>query len=159
MAEPGHRSVQVNHADAFPGHVVQHHVVQLGVVVRAAQGQFAGFQVVHHQMAVSLTGKVPVYFLLHFLHAAQGIGLNGFFQSRQAGSGVVEIGDGFKQGFTGKVRRELLELAEGARRFLALPGGFNLVISACAFNEPGTRASSCRPRPGRTACRPRREPA
>ena len=86
-------------------------------------------------MAVRFTGQVPVYFLLHFLHAAQGVGLDGLFQGLQAGSGIVEIGDGFKQGFSGQVRREFLELAEGARRFLALPGSFNLVIGACAFNE------------------------
>ena len=131
----GHRGIQVNHANAFSGYIVQHHIVQLGIIVRTAQGQFPGFQVIHHHVAVRLAGKIPVYFLLHFLHAPQGVGLDGFFQSRQAGSSIVEIGNGFEQGLSGQVCRELLELAEGARRFLALLGSFNLVIRACAFNE------------------------
>ncbi len=120
--ERGHYGVKVNDAENSLAVLIKHHVVDLGVAVADALGQFA-FAV----EAFGFTHFVGALFQfieqgLHFLDATYGVSSNGFAKLTQAQFHVVEIRNGLHEGL-GDVNEHALEATEGATGVKAALGG------------------------------------
>ena len=113
QGETGHDGVQIDDADRAAGNVVQHDVVELGVVVRHPQGQLAGGQHIHQHPHVRLTRPDEGDFLRCLRRPAGGVFRHGGFKIPIPGSGIVKVGDRFVQGGGGIVRQQPLKAAEG----------------------------------------------
>ena len=111
-----HDRVQVNHHQGFTGVHVEEDVVDLGVVMGHAQGQFPRVEHIGQPARLILHGQEPIQLFPDFRHAAAGIGLHILDQRFIALAGVVEIGDGVIQAAGVKIAQHHLEFAEGLAR-------------------------------------------
>ena len=120
----GHDRVEVENAHRLAGLRVQQDVVQLGVVVRNAQGQLAGIQQTHQ--------RAGFFFPLHderdLVPDGEGpvnaVGVQRLAELAVAVDGVVEHRDRFVEGLRGEVAQQLLEAAEGDRALIEILVGF-----------------------------------
>ncbi len=129
--EAGHDGVEVDDADAFAGGVVEHDVVEFGVVVGDALGEIGVKQNAGHGLI--LEGEFDLGF--GGLGAVGGVAFDGFFEVGEAGGGVMEIGDGVVEARGGEIGEEFLELTESLGGLKGLGGGFDGVEGAGVFDE------------------------
>ena len=111
--EARHDRVEVDHADALAGGAVDEDVVELGVVVRDAQGQAALAQRGERHGAVGLALGYELELRPDLLHPAHGVGGDGGLELGEPVLGVVELGDGIIERVRRIVAEHALELAEG----------------------------------------------
>ena len=131
----GHGSVQIDHADALGGHVVQQHVVELGVVVGHALRDVPGGDEIGDARAIRGAGAGEVDFRSDSGGAAGGVRGDGGFQCFQPFGSVVEIRDRFMQPFAAEGGGEFLEFPEGAGDLIGLLVAFEFIVTAGAFDE------------------------
>ncbi len=126
----GHYGVQINHAHALARGCVDEHVVQLGVVVRYAQRQFARAQSGQRHAAV---GRVFLYkrnLGRAVLRAAHRVGRARRLEFGKAVFGIVEFFDRLKQRIGGIILQHALEPAKRLGRGIKQPGRFGRLQTA-----------------------------
>ena len=151
----GHDRIQVHHAHGFAGRVVEHHVVELGVVVGDALGQARRLQDPGHRSAVqgelNLRPGKP--------GAVGRVRGDGGFQFGKAPRGVVEVWNGVVQSRSRQIGQQLLEPPEGSGRLKGLLRKFHRIVGPGVLEEDisapiaAVRAAVPRaPVPGRDQC-------
>ena len=133
--QAGHGGVQVDDAQGSAGLLVQHDVVQLGVVVSNAQGQLAFLQHIGQLSADLLVSQDEVDFGLDILCTAHDILSQNFFKDAEAVRGVVEVLDGLVQSFCGEACQLLLEGAKCDGALVEVLGSLGSLQANGAFDE------------------------
>ena len=130
-----HHRVQVDHADAATGLVVQHHVVELGVVVRHALGDLALLATLQQTAEGVGARHDEVDLGLDVLGAVEGVLLDGGLERLVALHGVVEVGDRLMEAGVGEVRHHVLEAGEGLAHQFRLLRALDLVVGGSALDK------------------------
>ena len=91
--EPGHDGVEIDDGGATPGHVIEHDIVNLGVVVRNALGELAAREEIEEHVGVGLPSIGKINLGAHALRPALGVFIDRATQRLKAGAGVMEIWD------------------------------------------------------------------
>ena len=130
-----HHGVQIDHADALAGGLIHENIVELGVVVGHAKGEFPFGQKPHHVTAVRLAGRHKIDLGLNAFGAAAHVGSQGFFKVCIAVHGVVEFADGLVQGGGGIAGQLALKVAEGHGALVKILGGFGLLQAQGALDK------------------------
>ena len=133
--QAGHDGVQVDDADALAGLVVEHDVVELGVVVGDAFGDFTLRAALQKTAEGVGAGFHEGDFRLHVLGAVEGILLDGGLEGLVTLHRVVEVRDGLVQTRLREVCHHVLEVGEGFAHELRLMGALDLVVGLGAFHE------------------------
>ena len=117
-----HHRVEVNDTNALTGGIVEHHVVQLGVVVRDAfRHPAARLQVeqhVHHRFVAQAEIDLP----LHRGGAIARVFLDGRAQSVEPPAAVMKVRNRFVQSWRRQVGQLPLKQAKSLRSFASLGG-------------------------------------
>ena len=129
--EAGHDGVEVDDAEGFAGAVVEHDVIELGVVVGDALGELG----VQEDAGEGLEAEGEVDLGLGEGDAVGGVGGDGLLERGEAFGGVVEVGDGVVEAGRGEVSELMLEEAEGFGGLIGLGGGFDDVEGVSVLDE------------------------
>ncbi len=105
---------------ASPVSDIQHHVVELGVVVGDALRDFSLRHGVQDDVHDPFVFQGELDFRLRILGAVVVVLVDGLLQGGEALPGVVEIRDGFVQPPARQVHQQMLELPKGAARLEGL---------------------------------------
>ena len=112
--------IQINHAQRLHRRCVQDHVVQLGIVVRYAQGDFALSQRIHQPSGTRLARQGKINFTLNARRAAQRVALNRRVQRLKTARGIMKMRDGFTQQAGVKIAQLHLKLTESRAALLKI---------------------------------------
>ena len=121
-AEPRHGGIQVDDAQGRMGLFIQHHIVELGIVVGHPQGEHPGVEHFRQPGAHLLMSQRKGDFLFHRSGPAHGVPGNGLPENPEPVRGVVEVANGFVEGFRRESAELLLEGAEGNGALVQIPG-------------------------------------
>ncbi len=116
----GHHGIQINHAQRLHRRCVQDHVVQLGIVMRNAQGDFALSQCIHQPSGPRLARQGKINFTLNARRAAQRVALNRRVQRLKTARGIMKMRDGFTQQAGVKIAQLHLKLTESRAALLKI---------------------------------------
>lgn len=133
--ETGHDGVEIDHAHGFAGLLVEHHVVELGIVMGDAGRDFAAGFGVDEGGDDLVLGLGEGDFAFGDLGAVELVAFDGAKEAFEAFGGVVKVGDGGGEFVGGQVGEEVLELAEGVTGLGGLFRGFDGVETADAIDE------------------------
>ena len=125
-AESRHGGIQIDDAQGRVGLFIQHHIVELGIVVGHPQGEHTGLEHFRQPGSYLLMGQCKGNFLFHRSGPSHGIPGDGLPENPEPVRGVVEVADGFVKGFRRETAELLLEGAEGDGaliQILGAPGG------------------------------------
>ena len=111
--QAGHHRIQVNDAEGLTGPGVQHHVIQLGVVMGDAQGQLPFMEHIHQRGPIGLPLQEFPDLILRVLCPAQPVFRQHGFELGITVRGIMEVLYGLMQGPGGEIRQLALEGAEG----------------------------------------------
>jgi len=111
-----HDGVEIDDTDARAGIEIEHDIVQLGVIMGDTQRHLTLSQGIEQLASLVLTLEHEGQLFGDRADSSGNILLDGDFQIIQSFWGVVEIGDGFMQFMSWKIRQTQLELAEGFGR-------------------------------------------
>ena len=125
-----HHGVEIDHADAFLRRVVQHHVIELRVVVRRPLRQHALGLQVDQPRGHRLAPQGEIDFRSGQFRAVRDIGLDRLFQGRETLGRIMEISDRIVQPRRGQVGQQPLKASERLRRLEGLRGRLDGVIGA-----------------------------
>ena len=129
--ESGHDGVQINHANAFAGHFIEQHVVDLGIVVRDAFRQIC----VEHHAANRLMTQGEFNFPFRRCRPIAGVGGNRFFQCAEAFGRVMKIRNRLVQARRGQIRELFLEYSKRLARRECLRQRLDHIHRARPFDE------------------------
>ena len=133
--QPRHHRVQIDHAHAAPGLAIQQHVVELGVVVGDAQGDFARLHRVQQRVHLPLVLPAKLDFRRHAAQPAGLVARNRVFELAVARRGVVEIVDRLMQRIRRKAAHLPLEFAERLAGKLEQRGRVRQIVGYRVLNE------------------------
>ena len=130
-----HDRVEVHHAHGLAGLDVEHHVVELGVVVRDALGDFALRQSVkdHVRNLLLFAGELDLAFGLG--RAVELVLLNRLLQRGKAPARVVKMRNGLGQALSGQIHQQALKPPEGLARFIGLDRRLHRFVRAHALDK------------------------
>ena len=129
--EPRHHSVEVDDTDSFAGAVVEHHVIELGVVVGHAFGKLR----IEYKASDGLALKREVDLRAGKVGAVRQVTSDGSLQCGETAGSVVKVGDGIVQARRGQIGEQALEMAECFGGLISLCGRFNDVVRAGMLDE------------------------
>ena len=133
--QPGHHGVQVNDAERETGLGIQHDVVELGIVVRDADGKLAPIPHPLQRSGFLLAGEKKVYLRADFCQTAGGVRLDGEMKLPVAVGGVVKIRNRLTERLRRKVSQLILETAEGNRALVEVHGRFRRLEAEAVLDK------------------------
>ena len=131
----GHHRIQVQHAHALAADVIDEDVVELGVVVRDPQGQFARVQSLHDSAGFVPAGQGEVDEVPGLMRPVVRIRVHRLHERLETFGRVMKIGDGDVHIFGGEIIQPPQKAPEGPGRLVEMLGAFHLLIGPRAFDE------------------------
>ena len=133
-SESWHDGVQIHDADSLTADIIDHNVIDLGVIVSDSLGQITALvqieQDVHHLLAL----HDPVDVLSAGRYSACGIIVYRFLKGVEPHPRVVEIWNGVPESRPRQVHQCLLESAEASSRFASQYRAVHVVMGAGTFD-------------------------
>ena len=135
--QAGHDSIQVDDADTLPGFVVDHDVVEFGIVVGDALGQNACLQIVDQDGGIGCSLLDEADLGLHGVGAVHCVPLNRLDKGFEAFRRVVKVSDGFVELLCRKVADHPLEISKGLGRAVDLLQAAGDLVGLGALDKEG----------------------
>ena len=109
------------------GSIIDHNIVQLGVIVCYAKRQFASLLKIYQSMSQLFSFQNKLDFFLNICRASADILFHSLFEIRESLHRIVEIGDGLMKSLRRIVRKETLKITKSQCTLVKILIIFHLV--------------------------------
>ena len=130
-----HYSIKIDHTDSFSCPIIDHNVVQLGIIMRNSQWQFSLILHIAQDMCQFCTVQHKLDFFFHICCSVTYIFFHSRFKLIQSVYRVMEILDCLMKSLCRIICKQSLEMSERNCALIKIIFIFYHVITSCIFNK------------------------
>ena len=130
-----HYRIKVDNTDCFSGCIIDHNVIQLGVIMRNTQWQFSLLLHITQNMCQICAVQHKLDFFFHSCCSVTYIFFHSCFELVQSVHRVMEIYDCLMKSLGRIICKQSLEMSKGNRALIKIILIFYHIITGCIFNK------------------------